>query len=139
MNESGFMAKMDEVLAFAKACHAESVELRTQVESLQAQVKKLNERLTYREEILVGWKKIGDRVGLDPETLRRLSQRNFDRLPVVKRHHVIVAHATALDAWLMRQQDFQRDGLSFDNDGNLVQDRRMKPRLVPRETGETPS
>lgn len=134
------VTKMNEILAMAKAHRAESARLRSKVEELQAQVKKLDERLTYKEKILVGWKDIATYLGYrDVARVRALNARLFDPLPAVKQGSNMIAHATALDAWKERQKDFQRSGLTFDDDGLLVPDDRMKSRLVPRETGETPS
>ncbi len=139
MNEE-LLARIDELVAMSSRLLARSERLEMQVESLQSQVEKLDKRLAYRETVVVGWQAIANRVGFDDaDAARRAGKRNFDPLPAVKQHHTFVAHATALDAWKERQKDYRRSGLTFDAEGNLIPDRRMKPRLVPRETGETPS
>jgi hypothetical protein len=140
MNESQFQDKLDEIAGIASQLLARSVRLESQVAELQSQVRKLDERLTYKEKILVGWKDIAAYLGYrDVARARALNARAFDPLPAVKQNGNMVAHATALDAWKERQKDFQRSGFTFDDDGALVPDGRMKSKIVPRETGETPS
>lgn len=132
--------KLDEIVGIASQLLARSVRLEALVEDLRVQVRKLDERLTYKEKVLVGWNEISLHLGYQGSTqARALSRRNFDPLPVVRQGNSIIAHATALDAWKERQKDFARSGLTFDESGSLVPDGRMKVRLVPRETGETPS
>lgn len=140
MNESEFLDKLDEIGMVASRLLAHSERLERQVESLREQVLKLDERLAYRERVLTGWKEIatylGFRNGL--EVCRQMARREFDPLPVVKQFGVILAHATALDAWKERQKDYRRS--NFDpSDSESVPGERPKPRLVVRESDETPS
>jgi hypothetical protein len=121
MNGIELLAKIDELVAIATKTQAETVALRGQVERLQSDVARLNERLTYRERILVGWKEISQYVGLSPDHARIQSGLDFDPLPVRKEGANVVARATALDAWKERRIDYRR------------------PKLVPRESTEDPS
>jgi hypothetical protein len=121
MNEIELLAKIEELLAIAKESNARSVALEKQVKQLQTDVARLNERLTYRERILVGWKEIGKHVDLSPDHARIQSGLDFDPLPVRKEGANVVARATALDAWKERRIDYRR------------------PKLVPRESTEDPS
>jgi hypothetical protein len=121
MNEIELLAKIEELLAIAKESNARSVVLEKQVKQLQSDVVRLNERLTYRERILVGWKEISQYVGLSTDHAKVQGNLDFDPLPVRKEGANVVARATALDAWKERRIDYRR------------------PKLVLRESTEDPS
>lgn len=122
MNETELLAKMDEILSFASRTHAESVELRERVESLQRTVEELRERVTYRERVLVGWKEITEYIGYSETRAKVLAEEEFDPLPVLRENGRAVAYASALDAYKMRTR-FSR----------------KVARLIPRKTDENPS
>lgn len=134
MNESEFRSKLDEIVEVASKLLIHSQHLEIQIEDLRSQVKRLDERLSYKERILVGWNEIGKYLGCTSRWALEMHRRNFDPLPTAKQCNVVVAHATALDAWKERQKDYRRCNISFDDD-----ERSAKPRLVAREPSSTPS
>lgn len=94
-----------------KALHEQIDDLRMRLDALAEQnatlvglVRELNERLTYREKILVGWKEIAEYLGLHQQSAYELGREPVDPIPVEMNHKGnIVAQATALDAWKMRR------------------------------------
>jgi hypothetical protein len=104
MNESELQAKVDELLALVKSTHARSIVLEQQVVSLKADVAKLNERLTYREKVLVGWKEIATYLGFSQFWAQHL-MNGTDPLPISREGKSVVARASALDAWKSRHAD----------------------------------
>ncbi len=64
----------------------------------------LNERMTYRERVLVGWKEIAAYLGVFPNTAMAWAKEDFDPLPIEHDHQGhVVARATALDAYKVRR------------------------------------
>lgn len=124
MNIDDLNAKMDEILSVAKSLHAETIDLRSNVESLQRTVVDLQERLTYREKILVGWKEIATHIDVDPRWAQEMAKEPFHPLPVFREHGRIVAYATMLDAHKLHHR------------APYVAETRKAMRLVPRETDE---
>lgn len=122
MNESELMAKLDEAVSLVKRLHAETIELKSNVEELHRKVDKLDERLTYREKVLVGWKEIADYIDTTTKSAQAWADESFDPLPVHKREGRVFALATALDAYAERRKTI-----------------RKVPRYAPRSTTENPS
>jgi hypothetical protein len=79
-------------------------QLLAQNERLLKLVVDLNERLTYRERVLVGWKEIAEYLGVFPTTAMQWSKEAVDPLPHDHEHRGnVVARATALDAYKVRR------------------------------------
>lgn len=94
-----------------RGLHEQIDDLRVRVDALAEQnatlialVRELNERLTYREKILVGWKEIGQYLGMHAQSVYELGHAEVDPIPHRKDHRgCVIAEATALDAWKMRR------------------------------------
>jgi hypothetical protein len=126
MNVDELTAKMDEILSWAKRTHLEVLDLRDKAESLQRTVDDLQERLTYREKVLVGWKEIAMHLECDPAWAQKMAAEPFDPLPVLREDRHVVAFASALDAHRIRRRSPHNA------------EKRKVMRLVPREsTGPT--
>jgi hypothetical protein len=91
------LAKLDAQTALIEAQGAK-------IDDLERKIALLDERLTYREKVLVGWKKIADYLGVDAtRTIFVYKNDPDDPLPV--HYHFtgnVVALASALDAWKQR-------------------------------------
>ena len=106
-DESNLLAKIDELVSISKRALAESITLRQQVEALQAHVAKLEERLIYREKVLVGWKEIAGHLGWSVWHVQDLEKETEDPIPVFREGKMIYASATAIDAWRMRRREYR--------------------------------
>ena len=124
MNIDDLNAKMDEILSVAKSLYVKTNDLQANVESLQRTVVDLQERLTYREKILVGWKEIATHIDVDPRWAQEMAKEPFHPLPVFREHGRIVAYASMLDAHKLHHRT------------PYVAETRKAMRLVPRETDE---
>lgn len=84
--------------------HAKIDAQTAKIEDLERKIALLDERLTYREKVLVGWKQIADYLGVDAtRTIFVYKNDPDDPLPV--QYHFtgnVVALASALDAWRQR-------------------------------------
>lgn len=73
-------------------------------ERLVASIAEMNERLTYREKILVGWKEIAAYLGIQENSACNMGHEEFDPLPFeYDLGGNVIAQATALDAWKQRR------------------------------------
>lgn len=73
-------------------------------ERLAAGLAELNERMTYREKILVGWKEIAAYLGMVEQSAYNLGREPVDPIPFRRDHRgCVIAEATALDAWKQRR------------------------------------
>lgn len=78
-------------------------EVLAQLRALTAKVELLEEMLTHRERVLVGWKAIGEYVGLSEDRAKHLGQDPHDPIPYALQGGHAVARATLLDAWMFRR------------------------------------
>lgn len=77
-----------------------------------------------RPGILEGWKEIARAIEVDEKTARAYMNRTIDPLPVRRGHLGWYAHASAIEAWVLRQDRSGQD---------VVQLRRLQARLAELE------
>lgn len=75
-----------------------------ELSALRREVAEVREKLTIREEILVGWKAIGGYVGYSEDHCKELGQDETDPIPHWTQGGMVAARRTMLDAWLFRRR-----------------------------------
>lgn len=72
--------------------------------ALRRELAEVREKLTYREQVFVGWKQIADYLGYSEDHAKALGQDPIDPIPYRHNGGFVEAYRTALDAWLFRRR-----------------------------------
>ena len=79
-------------------------ELNKTVSAMRGELAEVREKLAYREEVLVGWKAIGDYLKLSEDHCKELGKDPNDPIPHWHQGGMVAAYRTALDAWMFRRR-----------------------------------
>jgi hypothetical protein len=95
------MSDHADLLAELAALRQES---RERDEALRRELAEVREKLTQREQVLVGWKDIAAHLGYSEDHCKELGQDPFDPIPHWHQGGMVAAYRTMLDAWLFRRR-----------------------------------